>query len=123
MTSDGADCQAVFEALADPDCRTILGVLDEPRSAKEVVAACDLLQTSTYRKLDRLSEADLVDERVEIRSDGNHATTYVRNCTGVLVAIEEGEEFDVDLLRGEGADDRTPDERLARLWSRVSEEL
>jgi DNA-binding transcriptional ArsR family regulator len=125
VTSDGThDCQAVFEALADPDCRDVLAALDEPLTAREVVAACELPQTSAYRKLDRLSEADLVDERTELRTDGNHATTYVRDCSGVLVAVDECGSFDVDVLAEEEVETgRTADERLARLWSRVSEEV
>lgn len=113
------DRQAVFEALADPDCRDILATLDEPRSAKRVAEACEIPMTSTYRKLERLSEAALVAEETDVRPDGHHATAYVRDCTGVFVALDGDDAFDVDLLR----DRETPDERLARLWSRVSEEL
>jgi DNA-binding transcriptional ArsR family regulator len=125
VTSDDAhDRQAVFDALADPDCRDVLAALDEPLSAPEVVEACGLPQTSAYRKLDQLSEAGLVEERTELRTDGNHATAFVRDCTGVLVAIDGDGAFDVDLVRDEEASaDRTADERLARLWSRVGEEL
>lgn len=122
MTGD-ADPQSVFEALADPDCRDVLATLDDPLTAREVVDACDLPQTSAYRKLDRLSEAGLVDERTELRVDGNHATTYVRDCSGVVVAIDE-DDYEVDFLRERTAEeDRTADERLARLWSQIGEEL
>nr|WP_276516733.1 helix-turn-helix domain-containing protein [Halomicroarcula pellucida] len=116
---DPPDQQATFEALADPDCRDILATLDEPLSAKRVADACELPLTSTYRKLEQLSDAALVSEETDIRSDGHHETTYVRDCTGVFVALDGRDSFDVDVLR----DRETPDERLARLWSRVSEEL
>jgi DNA-binding transcriptional ArsR family regulator len=111
------DTQAVFDALADPDCRAILAALDEPRSAQRVASDCDLAQTSAYRKLDALTDADLVDERTEVRRDGHHVTTYVRDCSGLVVAVDQ--EFDVDILR----ERESPDERLARLWNRVSDEL
>lgn len=109
----------MFEALADPDCRAILTTLDEPRPAKAVAEICDLPQTSTYRKLQQLSDASLVEERTEVRADGHHATTYVRDCSGVFIAVNSDESFDVDVVR----ERESPDKRLARLWTRVSEEL
>lgn len=119
MSSDEIDEQTVFEALADPECRDILATIDEPASAKSVADLCDLPQTSTYRKLQQLSEAGLVAEETEVRPDGHHATTYVRDCTGVFVTLEDGAAFDVEVLDTE----TSADERLALLWSRVSEEL
>ncbi|WP_419181139.1 helix-turn-helix domain-containing protein [Haloarcula litorea] len=109
----------MFEALADPDCRAILATLEEPRPAKAVAEACDLPQTSTYRKLQQLSDASLVEERTDVRADGHHATAYVRDCSGVFVAVDGDEPFEVDIVR----DPESPDERLARLWTRISEEL
>lgn len=120
MTTDEHDVnQALFDALADPDCRQIALSLDTPSSAKEIAAQCDLPQTSTYRKLELLSEADLVEERTRIRSDGHHATCYVRDFDGVFVAVDGDQSFDVDVVSGS----ESPDERLARFWSRISEEL
>lgn len=120
MASDDAtETQALFEALADPDCRDILRVLDEPLPAKEVAAACDLPQTSTYRKLERLSEAELVAEETEVRADGHHATAYVRDCGGVFVGVGADGAVEVDIL----PDEESPSDRLAVVWSRVSEEL
>ena len=113
------DTQAVFDALADPDCRAILATLDEPRPAKQVAQECDMAQTSTYRKLERLSEADLVAEETEVRSDGHLATRYVRDFSGVFVTLTDEDRFDVDVLQ----DQETPDERLASLWTQISEEV
>jgi DNA-binding transcriptional ArsR family regulator len=165
-----ADVQDVLDALSDADCRRILADLDEPRTATEVSERCDLPRTSTYRKLSALSEAELVDEEVEVRADGNHATRYVRHVSGVLVAYDGESSFsmdvvadasDVDSAPGRagvhttsagddaenendedgsnvdagcrvdpetdddeaGTDAESPDERLARYWSRISEEL
>lgn len=120
MTDDGpADRQAVFEALADPDCRDILATLDEPMAAQAVADACDLSQTSAYRKLERLAEADLLAEGTGVRADGHHVTTYERDCSGIVVAVEDEQPFDVEVLR----ERESPDERLARLWHEVSEEV
>lgn len=113
------DEQAVFEVLADPDCRDILATIEEPLPAKTVADTCDLPQTSTYRKLQQLSEAGLVAEETDVRPDGHHATTYVRDSRGVFVALDGEESFDVEVLR----ERNSADERLALLWSRVSKEL
>ncbi|KAA9397047.1 ArsR family transcriptional regulator [Haloarcula sp. CBA1130] len=117
--NDASETQALLDALSDPDCRDILRVLDEPLPAKEVAAACDLPQTSTYRKLEQLSEAELVAEETEVRADGHHATAYVRDCGGVFVGIDADGAFEADILPAE----ERPSDRLALLWSRVSEEL
>ena len=120
MTTDEHHAnQQLFDALADPDCRQIAVSLDSPSSAKEVAEQCDLPQTSTYRKLELLSEAGLVEERARIRADGHHATCYVRDFDGVFVAVDGDQSFDVDVVSGS----ESPDERLARFWSRISEEL
>ncbi|WP_254274185.1 winged helix-turn-helix domain-containing protein [Haloarcula marina] len=116
---DSTDEQAVFEALADPDCREILATVAEPLPAKAVAQQCDLPQTSTYRKLEQLSEAGLVAEQTDVRPDGHHRTTYVRDCNGVFVALDGDDAFDVEVVSAQ----QSPDERLARLWARVSEEL
>lgn len=116
---DDPDEQAVFDALADADCRAILETLDEPLTAQEVASACDLPQTSTYRKLEHLSEAGLVEEQTKVRADGHHTAAYVRDCTGVFVALDGESSFETDILR----QPERADERLARFWTYLSEEL
>lgn len=120
MTSEESQpAQEVFDALADPDCRRIVVALEEPMTAKEVAEALDLPQTSTYRKLELLSDAGFVEDRTRVRTDGHHATCYVRDMDGVFVAVEGDQSFDVTVV----SESESPDERLARFWSRISEEL
>lgn len=119
------DCERLLSVLGDPDCRAILRELDGPTTAKELMATCDLSQTTTYRKLDDLSETALVDERTELRDDGHHTTRYVRAVEGVYVDVDD-DPFDVRLAGstdGQTSDGDRPDERLAWLWSEVGEEL
>lgn len=115
---DAPELQDVLDALDDPDCHAILEALEEPRTARELSAACDIPESTTYRKLDLLSDASLVDERVDIRSDGRHATEYVRNFEEVRIALDEDDTIDVAIKRRS----RTPDERLSELWSEVRKE-
>lgn len=83
---------------------------------------CDLPQTSTYRKLEALSDASLVEEQTDIRRDGHHATTYVRDFAGITVAYD-GSNFDVAVLAEEPAARESPDQRLARFWAQIGNEL
>jgi DNA-binding transcriptional ArsR family regulator len=119
MTADTDRIETVCEALADPECREILSELDEYRSAREVVDRCGVAKTSAYRKLDQLTDAGLVDERIEPERNGHHATEYRCDFSGILVTHETGKEFGLDVLKGSDS----PDEQLASFWSQMSEEL
>jgi DNA-binding IclR family transcriptional regulator len=107
--------QDVLDALDDTDCRRIVRQLDEPRTARELSEACDMPLSTTYRKLDLLSSATLVDERTQIRSGGHHTTQYVMDFTAVRIAVDDLREFQVSINRPA----RAPDEQLAQLWSEV----
>ncbi|KTG09004.1 hypothetical protein AUR64_14460 [Haloprofundus marisrubri] len=76
-------------------------------------------QTTAYRKLQALSDAGLVREDTEIRSDGHHVNTYERSITGVAVMFEEDGEIELEL----GTVRQPADHQLAQFWSRMSEEL
>lgn len=115
---EAAELQDVLDALDDPDCRAILGQLDSPMAAKEISEACDIPQSTTYRKLDLLSEASLVDERTEIREDGRHTTRYVADFEEIQVSLDEDGSLDLSIDRTES----TPEERLSALWSEVRTE-
>jgi DNA-binding transcriptional ArsR family regulator len=115
---DGDALQQLLDALGDPDCRRIVRELDDPMTAKELMDACDLSQTTTYRKLDRLSDTSLVAADTELRADGHHTTRYERVVEGVFVDLTD-DDHEVTLVD----DEESPDESLARLWSRVGEEL
>jgi predicted transcriptional regulator len=114
--------QAVLDALDDEDCRSFVRALEEPMTASELSEACDVPLSTTYRKLDLLTEASLLGERTEIRSDGQHTTRYAVEFDEVRVFVEgethDDREFRVEIQRPE----RSPDQRLADLWSEVRKE-
>lgn len=112
------DLQVVLDALDDPGCREIVRALDRPMSAKEVSEACDIPMTTTYRKLELLESASLVEEQTEIRPDGHHTKRYETDFEVLQVALNERREFDVSVTRPA----RTADERLASMWSAVRQE-
>ena len=112
------DLQAVLDALDDPDCRDIVSVLTEPMTAEEISEAADVPLSTTYRKLELLTEASLLDEGIEIRRDGQHASRYSVAFEAVVIGLTDDRTFDVDISRRP----RTADERLATLWSEVRKE-
>ena len=115
---DAPDLQDVLDALDDPDCRAIITELEAPMTASELSDAADVPLSTTYRKLDLLTEASLLAEMTEIRSDGQHTTRYEIDFDEVRIALDEDRSFDVGIARPE----RSPDEQLAAMWSEVRKE-
>jgi DNA-binding transcriptional ArsR family regulator len=115
---DTPDLQTVLDALDDPDCRAIVQTLDEPMTANEISERSDVPLSTTYRKLDILTEAALLEESTEIRPDGQHASRYTVVFEEVVIALAENREFEVDIAYRP----RTADERLAGLWSEIRKE-
>jgi DNA-binding transcriptional ArsR family regulator len=88
--------QAVLHALQDDDCRAVLDATDEePLSASELAEACELPLSTTYRKLDELTEAGLLAERTRLCPGGKHASEYVRLVDEVLVDADAGFELTI----------------------------
>lgn len=115
---ESPDLQAVLDALDDPECRKIVEELDEPMTASEISDASDIPLSTTYRKLDLLTEASLLTEGVEIRPDGQHASTYEIAFEEVIIGLSEDRECEVGIARRA----QTADERLETLWSEVRKE-
>lgn len=111
--------QELLDALSDPDCRLLIQSIDEPMTASELSERCDIPQSTTYRKLDLLSEATLLEERTEIRQDGRHTTRYDVAFRNVDLSLDDDREFQLEITRPK----RTADERLAEMWSEVQKEV
>jgi hypothetical protein len=79
---------------------------------------CDIPMSTTYRKLDLLTDASLLVEGTEIRPDGHHATRYGLDFETVSIGVTETKELEVSIDRPA----RTADERLASLWGEVRKE-
>lgn len=118
FADDEPDPELVFDALEDEDCRKIIRTLSEPMTAEEISDATDIPKSTTYRKLELLTDASLLAEGVEIRADGQHASRYVVSFDEVRVALSDDRQFEVEISR----EPQTADERLAVLWSEVRKE-
>ncbi|ELZ91613.1 ArsR family transcriptional regulator [Haloferax mucosum ATCC BAA-1512] len=115
---ESAELTAVLNALDDADARAIIRGLEEPMTASEISETCDIPLSTTYRKLDLLTDAGLLSEGTQIRSDGHHATTYEVSFDEVRIGLNEDRDFDVAVGRPE----KSPDERIADIWSQVRKE-
>ena len=107
--------QDVLDALDDPECRAIIACLSEPMTAKEISNRCDVPLSTTYRKLELLSDASLLEERTELRASGRHTARYAVDFAAVHVALDEDRSLAVTIEEPE----RTPDEQLSELWAEV----
>jgi predicted transcriptional regulator len=116
---ESPDLQPLLDALDDADARQIIRAIEEPATANEVSERCDIPLSTTYRKLDLLTETGLLDEGTEIRSDGHHTTTYTVAFEEVRIALTDSREFAVEIARTE---EQRPDQQLADIWTSVREE-
>jgi predicted transcriptional regulator len=100
-TVDGAEeIQYVLDALDDADCRAILEATSEDAlSANEVSDACDLPLSTTYRKLELLTDAGLLEERTRICTTGKHSGEYVRTVEDVVVSLGTGGEMGLEVTQ------------------------
>ena len=88
FAADQPQLQDVLNALDDPGCRTIVEQLTEPMTAKGISTRCGIPLSTTYRKLDLLSDASLVAERTEVGASGRHTAQYVIDFEEVRVALD-----------------------------------
>ncbi|WP_396613052.1 ArsR/SmtB family transcription factor [Haloferax sp. S1W] len=89
----------VLDALADQTCRRMLTTLREsrdPMTAQELSAVCDVPLSTTYRKLERLTDARLVDETLQLRASGTHTHQYRPRVDSVTLKLNGDEEVEIN---------------------------
>jgi len=115
---DTPELQPVLDALDDPDCRRIVRQLDEPMTASEISSRCDIPTSTTYRKLERLTDASILSETTAIRTDGHHTSEYTLAFEEVSVFLDDQRQFEVSITRPT----HSAEEQLAGLWAEVRKE-
>jgi predicted transcriptional regulator len=113
--SDGVDFETVVELLDDEYARAILtATSEEPMTANQLAERCDASLSTIYRRVERLTEADLVDERTRPRSDGHHDTVYYATLDRFEVRLRDGElHVQIDRESADLADG------LTKLWENL----
>jgi DNA-binding transcriptional ArsR family regulator len=69
---------------------TILRTVTEPMTAKEISQFADVPLSTVYREVKRLTDANLLDERIDIDSQrGHHVSRYVRTFDTIEIAMTD----------------------------------
>ncbi|CQR51039.1 MULTISPECIES: winged helix-turn-helix domain-containing protein [Haloferax] len=85
-----SDPSSALSALSDGDSRRILAACDEaPRTAQECAELCDVPLSSVYRKLDQLTEASLLDERLRIQTAAHHPREFATNFDTLSFSFDD----------------------------------
>lgn len=96
--------QTVLDAVDDADCRDILqATRGDAHTVSEVADHCELAQSTAYRKVDLLADANLLEESLRIRQSGKHVTEYsccVEDLT-LSVSTDDGIELAISRTSAE----------------------
>ncbi|ELZ49209.1 transcriptional regulator TrmB [Halorubrum californiense DSM 19288] len=57
-------------------CDILTSLEEEPKPARALAEDCGMSRPTVYRRLNRLTDAGLVDDRLRIASDGNHRKEF-----------------------------------------------
>lgn len=97
--------QKLLNALEDADSRAILAATsNETLSANEVSQTCELPLSTTYRKLELLTETGLLEERTRIRRSGKHASEYSRLINDVIISLSSDGEMELQVSQRKDPD-------------------
>jgi DNA-binding transcriptional ArsR family regulator len=84
------DTAEVLDLIGDEYVCDILRALeDDPMPARELAETCDMSRPTVYRRLNRLTDAGLVDSRLALSPDGHHRDVFRLVVTELHVEIGE----------------------------------
>lgn len=107
--------QQFIDALGDAGCRAILDAAsEEALTASEVAEAHDFPLSTTYRKLDILTEAGLLEEQTRIRQSGKHASEYTRLVDDIVISLGPQGETEVRVSMGKDSGRIESDASMSR---------
>lgn len=89
---DDLSVTAVLELLANDHCRAILTATSGTAlTAPELTSRFSIPLSTTYRLVNELEEAGLLEERLRLRPDGHHVSEYEAVVEGIDLHIDDGE--------------------------------
>jgi len=84
------DAAELLDLLGDEYTREVLQTLaSEPRTGREIVATADASKATVYRRLDRLSEAGLIESSTKLDPDGHHREQFWITFEGASCTVSE----------------------------------
>lgn len=96
-TGTAIDSERLVAALNNPRARRLLMEATEPMAVPELSDACDVALSTTYRTVDRLTEANLLAESIDVDPRGRHVARYERTFDTVEIEVFE-ERIDVRVV-------------------------
>ncbi len=70
-------------------CRILCALDDEPQSADDLVAQCEMSRPTAYRRLEQLTDAGIVDAQPASSAEGRHKREFRRTLAGLSIRIRE----------------------------------
>ena len=90
MTEE-SDVRAIGGLLEDEYAHAILiHTSRQEMSAPELSDACDASVSTIYRRIERLQQYDLLEERLQLNRDGHHYNTYTARLDQIEIELVEG---------------------------------
>ena len=87
--TEEADIESLLGTLEDPDCRAIIeATTSEALSASELSDRCELPLSTTYRKVDQLTEVGVLEERVRLSRSGQHTSEYTLKIDSIQLSVD-----------------------------------
>jgi predicted transcriptional regulator len=94
--------ETFVRTVTDEECSQILTAIEaEAKSVKELSEECNIPLSTAYRKINRLQEADLIEEKIRLSSAGNHTSVYEQQFDGAMITLSKNGEFEVEMVSEE----------------------
>ncbi len=117
VVDDERAIEEILDTIGDEHARRVLAAISrEPRSAKDLSEECDLSLPTVYRRIEMLSQYDLVKDQTLVADDGNHYKVYESNFESTVISLED-DEYKVRIYREENLPDR-----FSQLWDDLNPE-
>jgi len=117
VVDDERAIEEVLDTIGDEHARRVLAAISrEPRSAKDLSEECDLSLPTVYRRIEMLTQYDLVTDQTLVADDGNHYKVYESNFESTVISLED-DEYKVRIYREENLPDR-----FSQLWDDLNPE-
>jgi DNA-binding HxlR family transcriptional regulator len=70
-------------------CDLLRALEDGPRAASDLIEHCEMSRPTVYRRLDRLTDAGIVESRMAPARDGHHRQEFQLACDEVELRVRE----------------------------------
>ena len=112
---DEKSIEEILDTIGDRHARRVLAAISrEPQSAKELAEECEMSLSTVYRRIEMLTEYELVKDRTLVADDGNHYKVYESNFESTVISLKE-DEYRVRIYREENLPDR-----FSQLWDELN---